>query len=51
MKIMNAGYEYMNCMGLYPIINLTLKSAKQPVLESAYRKSMEMQNMMIIQEF
>lgn len=38
MKIMNAGGEYVNCMGLYPVINLTLKSAKQPVFESAYRK-------------
>lgn len=38
MKIMDAGDEYTECMGVYPVINLTLKSAKQPVFESAYNK-------------
>ena len=38
MKIMDAGDKYLSCMGLYPVINLTLKSAKQPVFESAYNK-------------
>jgi len=38
MKIMDAGNEYVQHMGMYPVINLTLKSAKQPVFESAYYK-------------
>lgn len=38
LKIMDAGNEYTNHMGQYPVINLTLKSAKQPVFESAYGK-------------
>lgn len=38
LKIMDAGKEYTDHMGSYPVINLTLKSAKQPVFESAYSK-------------
>ena len=35
---MEAGEAYAECMGMYPVINLTLKSAKQPVFTSAYGK-------------
>ena len=38
MKIMDAGEKYTENMGKYPVINLKLKSAKQPVFESAYNK-------------
>lgn len=38
LKIMEAGEAYAECMGMYPVINLTLKSAKQPVFTSAYGK-------------
>ena len=38
MKIMEAGDGYTGQMGMYPVINLTLKSAKQQTFESAYRK-------------
>ena len=38
LKIMEAGDAYVQQMGMYPVINLTLKSAKQPVFESAFRK-------------
>lgn len=38
MKITNAGEEYTKSMGRYPVINLTLKSAKQSSLESSYGK-------------
>lgn len=38
MKIMGAGEKYVRHMGMYPVINLTLKSAKQPVFVSAYCK-------------
>lgn len=38
LKIMDAGNKYTDHMGQYPVINLTLKSAKQPVFESAYGK-------------
>ena len=38
LKIMKAGEGYVEQMGKYPVINLTLKSAKQPVFESAYGK-------------
>lgn len=38
LKIMDAGEEYVRQMGMYPVINLTLKSAKQPVFTSAYHK-------------
>ncbi|MCM1127905.1 MAG: ATP-binding protein [Lachnospiraceae bacterium] len=38
LKITRAGEEYCRQMGKYPVINLTLKSAKQPVFESAYAK-------------
>lgn len=35
-KIINAGEKYTNHMGKYPIISLSLKSAKQPDFEMAY---------------
>lgn len=38
LKIMEQGEEYTGHMGNYPVINLTLKSAKQPGFESAYSK-------------
>lgn len=38
LKIMEAGEEYTSQMGMYPVINLTLKSAKQPTFESAFNK-------------
>jgi len=38
LKITEAGDAYVQQMGRYPVINLTLKSAKQPAFESAYRK-------------
>ena len=38
LKIAEAGKEYIGQMGMFPVINLTLKSAKQPVFESAYTK-------------
>lgn len=37
-KIAGAGEGYTNQMGMYPVLNLTLKSAKQPTFESAYNK-------------
>ena len=36
MKIMDAGDAYTGQMGMYPMINLTLKSAKQKDFETAY---------------
>lgn len=41
LKIMDAGDEYTNQMGQYPVINLTLKSAKQDHFDSAYFKMKE----------
>lgn len=41
LKIMEAGGEYTGQMGKYPVINLTLKSAKQGTFESAYYKIRE----------
>lgn len=41
LKIMEAGGEYTGQMGMYPVINLTLKSAKQGTFESAYYKIRE----------
>ena len=38
LKIMEKGEEYTKHMGKYPVIKLTLKSAKQPSFESAYCK-------------
>lgn len=38
LKIMGAGEEYTSQMKMYPVINLTLKSAKQSTFESAYKK-------------
>lgn len=38
LKIMGESEECANHMGKYPVINLTLKSAKQPTFESAYGK-------------
>ncbi|GEA31262.1 AAA family ATPase [Clostridium diolis] len=37
LKIMNAGEKYTSHMGKYPVINLSLKSAKQPTFELALR--------------
>ena len=36
LKIMNEGEKYKSHMGQYPVINLSLKSAKQPNYELAY---------------
>lgn len=36
LKIMDAGVEYTDHMGQYPVISLSLKSAKQPTFEMAY---------------
>ena len=36
LKIMEAGEYYTSRMGQYPVINLTLKSGKQPEFELAY---------------
>ena len=36
MKIMDAGEKYTGQIGMYPVINLTLKSAKQEDFENAY---------------
>ncbi|NFS11188.1 AAA family ATPase [Clostridium botulinum] len=36
LNIMKAGEEYVSHMGQYPVINLSLKSAKQPNFELAY---------------
>ncbi len=38
LKIMGQGEKYTKHMGNYRVINLTLKSAKQPTFESAYGK-------------
>ena len=36
LKIMKAGDSYLEYMGQYPVISLSLKSAKQPDFEMAY---------------
>ena len=36
-KIMDAGEEYTKHMGQYPVVFLSLKSAKQPTYEMAYK--------------
>lgn len=36
-KIMEAGEEYLKHMGQYPVISLSLKSAKQPDVQMAYK--------------
>ena len=41
LKIMDAGEEYVGQMGAYPVINLTLKSAKQRSMEVSYVKMKE----------
>ena len=41
LNIMNAGEEYISQMGCYPVIFLTLKSAKQRNFEAAYFKLKE----------
>jgi len=41
LKIVEQGEEYLAHMGQYPVISLTLKSAKQPTFESAYFKLKE----------
>ena len=38
LKIMDAGEQYTSQMGMYPLISLTLKSAKQASFSSAYSK-------------
>lgn len=38
LKIMETDGGYTEQMGRYPVINLTLKSAKQPTFASAHRK-------------
>ena len=37
LNIMNEGEEYTSYMGKYPVINLSLKSAKQPTLDLAFQ--------------
>lgn len=41
LHIMQAGEDYLCHMGQYPVINLTLKSAKQRTFDSAYYKLKE----------
>ena len=41
LKIMNESKEYLNYMGKYPVINLSLKSAKQTTFEMSYKKIRE----------
>lgn len=41
LKIMESGEDYTGQMGMYPVINLTLKSAKQPAFQSACVKLKE----------
>lgn len=36
-KIMKAGEEYISHMGKYPVISMSMKSAKQPDFEMAYK--------------
>ena len=38
LKIVDAGEQYTSQMGRYPLVNLTLKSAKQASFSSAYNK-------------
>ncbi|MDO4554013.1 MAG: AAA family ATPase [Lachnospiraceae bacterium] len=47
LRIMDAGVQYTKSHGKYPVIMLTLKSAKQPNWEVAYRKLREV----VAQEF
>ncbi len=37
LKIASAGEHYMKQQGQYPVISMTLKSAKQPIFEAAYQ--------------
>lgn len=41
-RIMDAGEEYLIYMGQYPVISLSLKSAKQPSYELAYKNIPEL---------
>ena len=41
LQIMSAGEDYEEQMGRYPVINITLKSAKQASFESAFYKIKE----------
>ena len=41
LKIMNESKEYLDYMGKYPVINLSLKSAKQSTFEMSYKKIRE----------
>lgn len=41
MKILNAGKRYTDRLGQYPVIFLSLKSAKQPVFQMAYESLLD----------
>lgn len=41
LKIMNAGEKYLAMQQQYPVISLSLKSAKQPVFEMAYQSLLD----------
>ena len=41
LKIMNESQKYLDCMGKYPVISLSLKAAKQPTFGMAYDKIVE----------
>ncbi|MGM9978239.1 MAG: AAA family ATPase [Clostridium sp.] len=41
LKIINESKKYLEHMGKYPVINLSLKSAKQPTFEMSYKKIKE----------
>lgn len=41
LKIMNESQKYLDCMGKYPVISLSLKVAKQPTFGMAYDKIVE----------
>lgn len=41
LKIMDESKKYLDYMGKYPVINLSLKSAKQPTFEMSYKKIRE----------
>lgn len=41
LKIMNESHKYLDCIGKYPVISLSLKAAKQPTFSMAYDKIVE----------
>lgn len=41
LKIMNESQKYLDCIGKYPVISLSLKAAKQPTFSMAYDKIVE----------